>query len=73
MCETVQVKYFVRAEKIAERLKALNEAVFASPVYNNYEGRRKEALAMQGVTEHAGVRQLCLRSPPRRLRRFGKD
>jgi 4-hydroxy-tetrahydrodipicolinate synthase len=55
MYEAVQIRDFARAEKIAEQLRQLNEAVFASPV-RNYRARTKEVLAAQGVIEHAGVR-----------------
>jgi dihydrodipicolinate synthase/N-acetylneuraminate lyase len=55
MYEAVQIRDFARAERIAEQLRQLNEAVFASPV-RNYRARTKEVLATQGVIEHAGVR-----------------
>ena len=55
MYEAVQIRDFSRAERIAEQLRQLNEAVFASPV-RNYRARTKEVLATQGVIEHAGVR-----------------
>jgi dihydrodipicolinate synthase/N-acetylneuraminate lyase len=55
MYEAVQDRDFARAEKIAEQLRQLNEAVFATPV-RNYRARTKEVLARQGVIEHAGVR-----------------
>jgi dihydrodipicolinate synthase/N-acetylneuraminate lyase len=56
MYEAVQARDFTRAEKIAEQLRPLNEAVFAPPV-RNYRARTKEVLAMQGVIEHTGVRR----------------
>jgi 4-hydroxy-tetrahydrodipicolinate synthase len=55
MYEAVQIRDFAQAERIAEQLRQLNEAVFASPV-RNYRARTKEVLATQGVIEHAGVR-----------------
>lgn len=59
MYEAVRAGDFARAEELAERLRPLNEAVFAPPV-RDYRARTKAALVMQGVIEHDTVREPLL-------------
>ena len=56
MYEAVKARDFRQAEELSERLRPLNEAVFATPV-RNYKARTKAALVMQGVIKHAEVRE----------------
>lgn len=63
LCQAVADRDFATAEKIAEAIWPLNEAVFASPV-RDYRARMKTVLAALEVIESDGMRAPLVPTPP---------